>query len=158
MEEKFQILENENDETIQTNMILREENSRLMSEMGQLQSENIELNKMRSTILSTLDKTVSPKKSIPSGATHKRSNTPVIGANPNFSVQLSCEEEGPDGKSFFAATKERLGPEEFKEFVQIIKKYRNKELSKTETIECARNIFGEQNEDLYSTLRELMLV
>ena len=54
LEERLQGIELENQEMKQGNIGLREENNRLLKVIKQLQDDNLELSKMRSSILSTL--------------------------------------------------------------------------------------------------------
>ena len=66
--------------------------------------------------------------------------------------------QSPDGKSFFAAVRERLSPDEFKEFVVNLKKFKKKEMPKAELIEYAKSLFGEKNEDLYEGFEAMLFM
>lgn len=56
--------------------------------------------------------------------------------------------ESPSGKEFFIFAKQRLNPNDFKEFMQTMKRFNSKEIDREQAIENAKIIFGVENEDL----------
>lgn len=53
--------------------------------------------------------------------------------------------------------KDRLCPREFLEFVENLKQFQKKEIKKEEALENAKNIFGDENEDLYNTFKDMLI-
>ena len=185
MEEKLIALVTENNESIKENKEISEENEQLKKANKALEEENKELNKMRSMILTTLGTTIDATTctgaaiSFDSGGIasspqlftkfgkevlkHSSKQNPASlkqkqqPCSSNTSSSLSTSKEGPDGKYFFALIKERLPSDKFDAFIQNLKRYKNKEATKAESIIRAKEIFGEENMDLFQSFQQLML-
>eukprot|EP00164_Ancoracysta_twista_P009406 GFYU01013913.1.p1 GENE.GFYU01013913.1~~GFYU01013913.1.p1 ORF type:complete len:323 (-),score=65.38 GFYU01013913.1:269-1141(-) len=61
-----------------------------------------------------------------------------------------------DGKDFFRQARIRLSYDQFNKFLTNIKNLNNHVQSRDETLAKAREIFGAENEDLYTTFRNLL--
>ena len=80
-------------------------------------------------------------------------DTSLLSSKPN--EQLSVE--GVDAKAFFVAVKEQLSAENFIKFVNNLKLYKEKAITKAEIFKVATDLFGEENKDLLESFQQLML-
>ena len=62
-----------------------------------------------------------------------------------------------DGKEFFRRARARLSYERFSQFLQNIKDLNAHKRTRAETLQKAREIFGETNDDLYETFETLLV-
>ena len=63
-----------------------------------------------------------------------------------------------DGKEFFRRARARLSYERFSQFLQNIKDLNAHKRTRAETLQKAREIFGETNDDLYETFETLLVL
>ena len=59
-------------------------------------------------------------------------------------------------KVFFSLARNRLGHDEFNQFLASIKRLNNSQQSQEDTLQEVRRIFGAQNQDLYSDFQSLL--
>lgn len=69
----------------------------------------------------------------------------------------SNNEESKNGKSFFIVVKNKLPPQRFLSFIQTLKLYKTKEITKSQTIEIMKKIFGVENKELFDTFQKMIL-
>lgn len=61
-----------------------------------------------------------------------------------------------DGKAFFRQARSRLPQESFNQFLASIKRLNNQQQTREDTLAEARQLFGDQNEDLYYSFENLL--
>jgi hypothetical protein len=61
-----------------------------------------------------------------------------------------------DGTTFFKDARQRLAWDQFTKLLDLIKKLNSHTMSREETLEKARVLFGDPNKDLYFTFKRLL--
>jgi len=165
LEQQVQLLEKQNKELNIENEALDKENQKIKEQCEQLQKESKKLmrppvplalkvqckKRINNIPHNSLNKSFSKSSSI-SEHNFGQHNKSVL----NNSFEAEKLKSSPDGKFFFTLIKYRLSAEQFKEFINNVKKFYKKEMSKKDLAEYAQKLFGEENQDLLEGL-QLML-
>lgn len=121
---------------------LEEENSELATNLDSMQQTKVRLEVFKNKLLATLretDETYLPESL----------NSPRSPYSPSQSPNSLMNNSYVDGKKFFAEARERLSFSNFNTFLSYIRKLNQNSISKEKVILEVKEIFGNQNQDLY---------
>lgn len=160
LEEKLAALRKEIADINIENEELSEENEKTKEMYKELQKENKKLVSVRPPIPLSLKVPITYKRKV-NHAAHNSLNKSFTRSSSisernlksnkaalNSSFEVDKLKSAPDGKFFFTLIKDRLSPKQFKEFIDQVKKFYKKEITKIELVEYAESLFGEENKDL----------
>jgi hypothetical protein len=102
-------------------------------------------------LINQIDKSIRGTKSATSPSKLK-----TVENNSRFSVSELRASGQVDGKVFFKEAREKLSLEQFNLLLTNIKKLNNHTQTKDETLEKTRQIFGNENKDLYWMFSRLL--
>lgn len=138
--------------------VLDEERTSLLTEVQHLETKNKKLELFKANLVSTIkesetDETSTYTLSSRSTPTSSQSKIPTVGIQSKVASPLT---KYSDGKRFFSEARGRLSYETFTRFLSYVKMLNDKSISKESALAEVRELFGEENSELYSEFGNLI--